>query len=433
MTGLPASVGNVIAKPAMTFLLLTIGSAGDVHPFVAIGEELARRGHDVRLITNPAFAHLVNDAGAAAGRLTFVPLGTVADFDTIKADPDLWHRTRALKAVFGMVTATLRRTYDTLAAQVVPGKTVVVASSLAFAARCAQEVLELPTATVHLAPALFRSVIVPPKLPGLFLPEWLPQRIKRAIFEGGDRYVLDRFLGPPLNAFRAELGLGPVSGIMDTWWNSPQRVVGLFPDWYGPPQTDWPPQTRLTGFLRFDEPGELPAELSTFLDAGEPPIAFTPGSAMHHGQRFFAAAVDACRRLNRRGLLLSRHSAHLPATLPASVLHVPYAPFGRLFSRVAAVCHHGGIGTVAQALAAGVPQVICPFAHDQLDNAARLQRLGVGGVVSSRRPRFSPPLRRLLGDPAVADRCRTLAGRVRADRPLGPTCDLLESLTRAGG
>ena len=69
------------------------------------------------------------------------------------------------------------------------------------------------------------------------------------------------------------------------WCHSPQRVLGLFPDWFGAVQPDWPPQTRLTGFPLQDgrTEAELPAEVRAFLDAGEPPIVFTPGSAMRHG------------------------------------------------------------------------------------------------------------------------------------------------------
>ena len=144
-------------------------------------------------------------------------------------------------------------------------------------------------ATVHLAPAQFRSSVRPPKLPGLFLPSWLPLRVKQKVWEGGDKYVLDELICPPLNAFRGELGLPPVSRVLDAWWNSPDRVIGLFPEWFAPPQTDWPQQTKLTGFPRYDESDThvVDPELAAWLDAGPPPVAFTAGTAMQHGADFF--------------------------------------------------------------------------------------------------------------------------------------------------
>jgi UDP:flavonoid glycosyltransferase YjiC (YdhE family) len=243
-------------------------------------------------------------------------------------------------------------------------------------------------------------------------------------------------LAPAINALRSELGLPPASSILGTWWNSPDRVIGLFPDWFAAPQSDWPEQARLTGFPRYDEADtrDVDPDLDAFLDAGPPPIAFTPGTAMHHGSAFFAASVEACRRLNRRGLLLSQHAGHLPPSLPPTVRHVPYAPFSRLLPRCAAIVHHGGIGTTAQALAAGIPQVVTPFAHDQFDNAERVRRLGVGRSVKASRYTARSATRALAGlldDAATVAACRSIAARLRIDDSIDRTCDLIEALAPA--
>jgi UDP:flavonoid glycosyltransferase YjiC (YdhE family) len=210
-------------------------------------------------------------------------------------------------------------------------------------------------------------------------------------------------------------------------------VLGLFPDWFGPPQPDWPPQTRLTGFPLYDERGgaDIPEELTRFLDAGEPPVVFTPGSAMAQGQDFFAAAVEACRLLGRRGVFLTRFPDQVPPDLPAAVRHFDYVPFSQLLPRAAALVHHGGIGTSAQALAAGVPQLVMPMAHDQPDNAARLRRLGV--AASLPRARFRGPavardLERLLRSKEVAQNCRAVADRLKDSRAVEQTCEELEAL-----
>jgi rhamnosyltransferase subunit B len=412
----------------MTILLLTIGSAGDVHPFIGLGLALQSRGHRVKLITNPYFGETARRAG-----LELIPLGTVEKFRDALADPDLWHYKRGTATVFDIVLDGLRETYDAVLNNYVPGETVLVSSSLGFAGRIAQDRFNIPTATVHLSPSQFRSCIEPPKLPGLWMPRWLPMWMKKRMWAGGDKFVLDKMLAPRINALRAEVGLEPVEGILRDFWNSPQRVIGLFPAWFGKPQADWPAQARVTGFPRYDETNarEPDGKLETFLSAGSPPIVFTPGSAMYHGHSFFLSSVEACRRLNRRGILLTRHGDQIPADLPKTVRHFAYAPFSQLLPRAAALVHHGGIGTCAQAMAAGRPQLITPFAHDQFDNAERVRRLGVGRIVPAKRYTASLAERELgllLDDPIVMGNCKDIAKRLAGDQSVSATCDLIESL-----
>ena len=115
-----------------------------------------------------------------------------------------------------------------------------------------------------------------------------------------------------------------------------------------------------------------------------------------------------------------------------AIRHVSYAPFSQLLPRCAALVHHGGIGTCAQALAAGIPQLVMPMGFDQPDNAARLQRLGVGATLVPAKftgPRVAQALTRLLDDPRVPGTCRKWSQAIGASRPIDETCDLLERLT----
>src|SRR5207253_413252 len=134
-----------------------------------------------------------------------------------------------------------------------------------------------------------------------------------------------------------------------------------------------------------------------------------PGSAMKQGKAFFAAAVEACVKLGRRGMLLTRFPEQVPSPLPDGIRHFEYVPFSQVFPRAAAVVHHGGIGTTAQALAAAVPQLVMHMAHDQPDNAARVLRLGVGRPISPkafRAPAVAKALHALSSSPEIAERCR---------------------------
>jgi UDP:flavonoid glycosyltransferase YjiC (YdhE family) len=178
----------------------------------------------------------------------------------------------------------------------------------------------------------------------------------------------------------------------------------------------------------------LPDEVCDFLSAGPPPIAFSPGSANRGAHAFFAAAVEACDRLGCRGILLTKYDHQLPSRLPDSVRHFGFVPLSKLLPHTAALVHHGGIGTCAQALAAGVPQVVQPMAYDQFDNSRRLMRLGVAAEISVKNFRgrtVADALALLLDSPTVAASCRDLASRCNGPAALAAACDALEQLADA--
>jgi UDP:flavonoid glycosyltransferase YjiC (YdhE family) len=415
---------------SLHILLATIGSAGDVHPFVGLGQTLRRRGHRVSILTGAYFQPLVERAG-----LEFVELFSAEKYREMIDNPDLWHPVRG--AAFVMkhgIAAHIRTVYERIAERYEPGRTVVGASSLAIGAIVAQEKLGVPTATIHLQPAMIRSVAKPPKLVGMMTQEWLPRPMIAGQYWLADK-IVDRLIEPEFNGFRRTLGLPPVHRFFNGWLHSPTLTFGLFPPWFAPPQPDWPPQIRLTGFPLYDEGDHTPlgADVEEFLAAGTPPIAFTPGSAMTFGQSFFAAAVDACKRLNRRGILLTRHAEQIPQSLPPEVRHFAFVPFTKLLPRCAALVHHGGIGTMSQALAAGLPQVVMPLSHDQPDNIERAERLGVGAALYPKKftgARLAPILGRLLESPDVAKACRDVATKIAGTTPLEDAADLMEGLAR---
>lgn len=167
-----------------------------------------------------------------------------------------------------------------------------------------------------------------------------------------------------------------------------------------------------TDFVWRDGGGEPGQELRAFLDDGPAPLVFTAGSAMQHAGAYFERAAQAAADLGMRAVLVTRHREQLPAVLPPGVLHAAYAPSGWLFGRAALVAHHGGIGTAAQCLRAGVPHLVTPFSFDQPDNARILKRLGVAAVLPPTRFQArsaAQAIRRLLNSAAVAENCARLA------------------------
>ena len=410
---------------------MALGSFGDVHPFLGVSRELAARGHDVDFLANPFFEDAVRRAG-----LRFVSLGARETFEDALENPQMWTlRHGAKNLADALILPYMRPVYDWIAEHR-RGNTVVIAPVTAFGARVARDKLGVPLATLLLQPALVRSRESIPGLP--LIParrrlQFLARPMRSAVMWGVDRLLFDPALARSVNAFRSELELPPRRRFFHEWVHSPELSIGLFPEWFGEPQSDWPTQVRCTGFPLFDEAGSRPidAELERFLDAGSPPVVLTPGTAMKHGRRFFAAGIAACRRLGRRALLLTQFPDHAPSPLPPDVARFDYAPFSRVLPRAAAIVHHGGIGTSAQALRAGTPQLVHPFSFDQPDNAARLESLGVARTIFPlrfRAGRVARLLRELLESEGVREACAFHARRMLEDSGVDVTCRLIEEL-----
>ena len=304
--------------------------------------------------------------------------------------------------------------------------TVIVAQGQAFGAHLVYEKHRIPFVTVNLQPAAFRTIYDSP-----LIPRWIPSIARPSLYAAIDFLLLDRELAGPINTFRTELGLASVKHILGSWAHSPDKTIGLFPEWFASPQPDWPQNAKLAGFvLHSDGPGTLPSQLVDFLDAGEPPIIFTPGTEMKHAHDFFTTSVQALAQLGRRGILVSRHPEHLPPSLPEGVISYPYIPFDAALPRAAAIVHHGGIGTTAQAIAAGIPQVVRPMAHDQPDNAAR----SAPRAWSDNPPkqftadRVHASLHSLLSSPNVTAACQLYAGKASSSDSLTVVCEEIEAL-----
>jgi rhamnosyltransferase subunit B len=415
----------------LNVLLPTLGSAGDVHPFIALGSALRARGHRATIITNPFFRD-----GIEAQGLDFLPVGTIAEVESAIADPNLWHRNKGLEVVAKRVIIPSIAEIFRIIEKHADADTVVAASGLAFGARIAQEKLGLPTASVHLQPTVIRSLVDHGMFGHLRISRSQPMWFKQALFRFIDWAAIDRLLRQPLNDFRATLGLSPVTRVLQRWIHSPQCVIGFFPDWFAPPQSDWPPNVHLVGFPLWDGGAsaalpETAVEARDFLAAGEPPVIVTPGSAASTMQGYFVESIAALHGLGLRGMLITNFPGQLPATLPPGIKAFGYLPFGEVLPGAALIVYHGGIGTLAQAVNAGVPQLVVPSAHDQFDNGWRIARLGLGRSLPRTRYRAVPAaseIRTIISDRAMSRRSREWSARVDSAAALARACALIEGL-----
>lgn len=408
-------------------ILAGIGTDGDVYPFLALGTELRKRGYRATLATHEHFAGRARDAD-----MDFAPLVSDQETRALWEQRDFWHPFRSGLVVArwgGRLIGSQYRVLKQLASRDDP---FFVASPGVIAARVVQEDIKTPLVSVVLQPGVISSIESPPAMMGgLTLPRWAPRPIGRLYFKLIDALGA-RLLGRDFRRLRASLGLPPIPN-MFRWWFSPELALGLFPEWFGPKQIDWPPQIRLVGFpANGPATRGLPENLRSFCHQRQPVIAVTFGTGMMHATELFRETLEGCRLAGARAVLLTRFRAQLPDELPPFALHCEFASFEELFPWCAAVVHHGGIGTVASAIASAIPQLIFPFAFDQLDNAVRVKRLGAGVWLKARQRNareIASALTALVNSEARAS-ARRLAGRPDARSGIGCAADEIESFAR---
>lgn len=417
---------------------LTFGTLGDLFPFLAVAQALQARGHRVSVM-----AHVVHAPQVAAAGLRVLPVGSLDEHRVLTANPDLWDARKGFALVWqglmGMMDA-VEAHLDRLAAD--EGPCVLLAHPLALPAcdlaRAAHPRLRVVAA--YLAPSNLRTCHDPLTVGPMRIPRWMPMAWRRRLWATVDRRVVDPAALPSLNGRRAARGLAPVAHFIGHMHSVADAALTFFPPAFAATQPDWPQPLHRGGFpvLGSVAAQPVPDALARFLNSGTPPVVFTPGTGHRHAAAYFRATVHAARALGLRAVLLTPYREQLPDTLPEGVLWQEFVPLPAVLPRVRALVHHGGIGTVAAALCAGVPQLVVPFAHDQFDNAARVERLGAGGVLPAARlsqRRLARALRRLLANEAAHRRAAlALDGLREADAPgtLQAMCDAIEAAANAG-
>src|SRR4051794_13300375 len=239
----------------MNAMLIAIGSSGDVFPFIGLGRALQRRGHVVHVASHSSYREFIERAG-----LTFRELAGVSP---LSGSADVYHPVRAVERIAkDLILPSISPVYN-LVTSLAQDEWTVVAHFFCYGARLAQERNGTPLTTAVVNPFAIRSAEKMPIFPKLGLLRWAPVVIRRA-FLSTSSALWDRQLGPGLNAYRATLGLLPVRDIFYGWSLSPQRVVGMFPEWFAPKAADWPEAFVYGGFTVFDQGAgqALPLELT---------------------------------------------------------------------------------------------------------------------------------------------------------------------------
>jgi sterol 3beta-glucosyltransferase len=421
----------------MRALLLTVGSQGDVQPFVALADRLRRAGHQPLLAAPAGYQGLVEGSD-----VPFVPLGLdmTQVGGAVAGKHGLRHMlafTRAMGQRAGAVLPAL-----TQAARV--GADVVVHHPVLPLGQHLAELLGVPAVVAPPLPALVPTNEFPsPAWPcAQRRTGWLPGAVNRASYRPA-RYLTGAWCRRDVDRWRRDaLSLAPRAGRHDPLRapDGPVTVLHSVSAHVVPRPADWPASAHLTGywFLQASRDWMPPRRLAEFLDAGQAPVYIGFGSMPVADPAALADAIAEMVRQTDLRVVLSSLSPQVRRLLSAEsrVLVIRQVPHDWLFPRMAAIVHHGGAGTTGAAVAAGRPQVIWPFGIDQHFWSSRMTSLGVAGPALPVRALSGASLARAVdratNDQLMSDLAVELSHRVRAEDGVGCAVAHLERITAPG-
>ncbi len=382
-----------------TTLFVAYGSVGDIYPMLAIAQQLKARGERVLFVANEYFAEAVRRAD-----VPYAQAGTrqeqLAARETATSNGDTFKG--AMVRYDYIIGCNYARVSEILNRLHAAGQQLLVVThgfmSPAFPA-C--EALGIPIVITFYAPSqipenredyvLYRT--------GFGRSEWFARHIRFPLNQIRNRFLQSPY--PRYNKWREKAGYprcpGPIASsirglLAGRGWRWRHRhpcvvlEMALFPQWYGEPIGRDISDIEHVGFVFHSDPDERNnALVDSFIAAHGAPVVFTPGTAVEDTEDFCGAISETCRLLDAPAIVLSRYVAESLAKFDfaacgARVLALDHVDLGYLLPRARLLVHHGGIGTLAQAVRAGIPQIIRPRMYDQPMNGVRVAMNGLGGM-----------------------------------------------------
>jgi len=424
------SIGRSISHMKLT--LLTLGSRGDVEPFVALAVGLRRAGHVAKIVTSPKYHAWIQSYGVDVHPLRFDLVDLLRANETARKEGRK-SKAKVASAKEALNDGLMQACDDYLEAS--QGADFVVQGGVAHGGVEIAEALNIPMAFAYLHPFMPTAAF-----PSFYLP------LRGSLGGGYNRFthrlalkIIWNHYGPALNRWRSQrFGLAPWQSYMEMLsardhCGAPS-LLGYSPALL-PRPLDWHPGCQITGAWHLDPPpGWQPsAELTEFLERGPPPIYAGFGSMRGSDpQRLTREVLIALRDSGQRGVLLSGGGGGL-VKQPAGddVFFVDDAPHSWLFQRMAAVVHHGGAGTTANAAHAGVPSIIAPRVVDQYAWAERVQTLGIGlspaRMARLNAERLTPALRAVATDETLRRKAAEFGRVVREENGVARAVALIEA------
>lgn len=405
-------------------LIYAMGTGGDIDPMLGIGREFKNRGHKVTFLSNDYFKQTVVDTG-----LDFVGVGTLEQYhkghsvSACKIDNNTdsfkFYHAPPFEASFNYI--------KNVAGQ---AGTIVLALEEKNGAAVAALQCKIPLIRIILSADALFSAISPPAPQCWTITKKIPRFIIRILLRLSRKHNFMSFYESPTAAeyiaTRERLGCP----LIFQKKSAAMLQLGLFPEWYGMRPKDWPTDLKLVGFHLANRPNmSLRHEMDLLFDRLGSPIVFTSGTGVKDVTEMFREGRKICELLQMPGLFVGGDIGK--ELLDASDLcaYMNYIDFEYALPKAQAIVHHGGIGTTAQAIKAGIPQLIRPIKYDQPDNANRISKLGLGAYVL---PEFftaetvAPILASLLAQAQSNTALKKYCADVRGSNAIAEACSLIE-------
>ena len=415
-------------------VVTTFGSTGDLNPFIALAFALRLRGHDVIFAVEANFQQQVSQLGFPTRVLTGDQQKALAPYSQ-----QIFNNDSSLTA--------LKLLMEHYILPALPGKVVelreaclhadlLISVAPQFAASIVAEQLHIPWLSVSLTPSTLPSVSLAPQPQSLQLPAALQRLSNRCSwFIGG--VFLRQIVDKPINTLRQQFQVPPRSHLMWTGNLSPQLTALAVSPAFIPHPADWPEYIKMTGFCFWDRPmnWQFPDALKAFLNGDKPVVAVTAGTVVSGERALFASyyqtSIESIRACNARALLINTPENICSPEQSEDVLRIPFAPFSEIFPACAAVIHHGGIGTIAQCLRAGVPSLVVSGGLDQPFNAAQVVQRKVGLWIPRKHfttRRAEQALKALLSSPVYMRNAREIQNQVLQEDGAATLCAMAEQV-----
>ncbi len=399
----------------MKILIPTIGSRGDVQPFIALAQGLTRAGYTVALASHPGMRPLVESHG-----VTFAPIGPDIDMGLETAAIRLRSRNVMVSLARTMRYAfdVLERSHQDILALCREADLVVVSTAIATGKNEADH-LDRPTLSVTLMPWAIRWD--DPDRPPF-------KRLAYGLIDELASLMTTR----PLNRLRQRQGLQPVG--REGFASTRLDLVPVSPAVY-PPNPLWEPYHRVVGYWFVQEPSawKPPAGLIAFLEDGAPPLLVCLGAMSLGGEETAGTAglfIDAIQQAGVRAIVQGWESALARLSLPPTVYAAGSLPHSWLMNRCAGVVHHGGFGTTSASFRAGLPHLVIPHLADQFYWGQQVRELGAGPPPIPRNKldaqRLADALNELVCEKKLHTTASRLGERIRAEDGVSEAVRLIE-------
>jgi len=417
-------------------VITTFGSTGDLNPFVALGLALRSNGHDVLFAVEANFEQRVSSLGFPVRVLTGDQAEALGPYSH-----QIFNSDQPLTSLKLLVDRYILPTLPSKVAElreICQEADLLISVASQFAASIVAEMLQIPWISVILTPSTLPSASIAAQPTRVPLPASLQRSSNRiSWFLGG--IFLRRIVDKPVNQLRRALHVPPRSNLMWTGNLSPRFTALAVSSALVPRPEDWPEYVQTTGFCFWDgsEDWQFSETLKAFLHGGKPVVAVTAGTVAP-GERalfvpYYQTSIESILACGARAVLINAPEMSVSPEQREDVLHIPFAPFSQVFPACAAVIHHGGIGTIAQCLRAGVPSLVVPGGMDQPFNAAQVMQRKAGLWIPRKRytvRRAEQALRALLFTPTYQEQARKIQARIMQEDGVAALCDAVEQILR---